>query len=201
VVGGVRVGLTGGIGAGKSAVARLFSDWGAFVIDADVLARDVVSPGTPGLAQIARRWPTVITATGELDRAALSRIVFSDAAEREELGAIVHPRVRDAAARLEATAPVGTLVVHVVPLLFEGDYWRTCDATVVVIAPKALRVARVVARDGAHPADVDARMAAQIDPERAATLADFVLTNDGDLSLLERQAREVFIALGRRSRA
>jgi dephospho-CoA kinase len=191
----VRVGLTGGIGSGKSAVARFFSDWGAVVIDADVLAREVVAPGTPALAQIATAWPAVIDAGGSLDRAALSRIVFADAAARERLTAIVHPRVRSAAAELEAAAPAGSIAVHVVPLLFEGDYWRTCDVNVLVVAPAALRIARVVARDGLTAAEVEARIAAQIDPLRAAELANFIIENDADITALEARARRVYEAL------
>ncbi len=193
----MRVGLTGGIGSGKSAVARLFSDWGAVVIDADVLAHDVVAGGTPGLAEIGRIWPQVIGSQGSLDRAALSRIVFGDAAAREQLNGIIHPRVRAGAAALEAAAAPGSIVVHVVPLLFEGDYWKTCDANVLVVAPAAVRVARVVARDGWGVADIQARMAAQIDPARAAGMADFVIDNDGDLATLEQRARRVYAALER----
>ncbi len=197
----MRVGLTGGIGSGKSAVARLFSGWGAVIIDADLLAREVVAPGTPGCAQIAALWPSVVMADGSLDRAALSRIVFADAAALARLTAIVHPRVREAAAEREAGLPARTIVVHAVPLLFEGDYWRTCDVNVLVVAPRAERIARVVARDGVTPADVERRMAAQIDPEQALTMADFVLHNDADFATLEHRAREVYDAVRRRSAA
>jgi dephospho-CoA kinase len=193
----VRVGLTGGIGSGKSAVAQFFSDWGAVVIDADVLAREAVAVGTPGLAHIAQLWPAVISPEGSLDRAALSRIVFADARARDRLTAIVHPRVREAAAACEAAAPPDSIVVHVVPLLFEGDYWRTCAVNVLVVAPAATRIARVAARDGLSARDVEARMAAQIDPERAAAMADFVVNNDGDFATLKRRARRVYDALRR----
>ncbi len=193
----MRVGLTGGIGSGKSAVARFFSGWGAVLIDADVLAREVVAPGTPGLARIAELWPVVVDAHGSLDRAALSAIVFADAAARDRLTAIVHPRVRAAAAALEAAVPAASIVVHVVPLLFEGDYWRTCAVNVLVVAPAAARIARVVARDGLTPAEVEARIAAQIDPLRAAALADFVIENDADIAALEVRARTVYDALRR----
>jgi len=189
------VGLTGGIGSGKSAVARFFSAWGAVIIDADVLAREVVAPGTPGFAQIAKLWPAVIDAKGTLDRAALSHIVFADAAARERLTAIVHPRVRGAADTLEAAAPAGSIVVHVVPLLFEGDYWRRCEVNVLVVAPSDVRIGRVVARDGLTAAEVQARIAAQIDPRRAARMADFVIDNDAGLPALEARARQVYDAL------
>jgi len=195
----VRVGLTGGIGSGKSAVARFFSNWGAVVIDADVLAHAAVAPGTPGLAAIGRLWPEVITSEGSLDRAALSRIVFADTAARERLTAIVHPRVRERAAALEAAAPGGSIVVHVIPLLFEGDYWKTCVVNVLVLASPAVRIARVVARDGLNVNDIEARMAAQIDPGLAAGMADFVIDNEGDLATLERRARQVYAELQRRA--
>ncbi len=197
----MRVGLTGGIGSGKSAVARFFSGWGAVVIDADVLAREVVEPGTSAFAQIAGLWPSVISLQGSLDRAALARIVFEDPAARGALTAIVHPRVRERAAQLEAAAPHGSVVIHVVPLLFEGDYWKTCDRTVLVRAPRAERIARVVARDGSTPAAVEARMAAQIDPARAAELADYVIENDGDVPALESDARRVYEMLLRQAAA
>jgi dephospho-CoA kinase len=197
----MRVGLTGGIGSGKSAVAQLFSRWGATIIDADILARAVVAPGTPGLAEVARHWPSVIDPSGGLDRAALAQIVFDDPRERERLSAIVHPLVRLAAAEQEAAAQPDAIVVHVVPLLFEGDYWRTCAVTVLVVAPPAVRIARVVARDGMTPDAVRARIAAQIAPERAAELADFVIENDGDLAALETRAQTVYDALERRRSA
>lgn len=195
----MRVGLTGGIGSGKSAVARFFCAWGAVLIDADVLAHEVVAPGTPGLAKIARLWPAVIDSAGLLDRAALSRIVFGDASARARLTAIVHPRVRERAAALEAAAAGDAIVVHVVPLLFEGDYWKTCVVNVVVVAPPELRIARVAARDGLSATDVQARMAAQIDPDLAVGMADFVIDNDADLATLERRARRVYAELQQRA--
>jgi len=189
----MRVGLTGGIGSGKSAVARFFSDWGALVIDADQLAREVVAPGTDGLAEIAALWPEVIV-EGSLDRAALSRIVFVDAAARERLNGIIHPRVRALASQLD-DAPAGTIVVHMIPLLFEGEYWKMCDRTVLVMAPVEMRIARVIARDGCTREEVEARMSAQIDREIARSLATDIINNDGGLLTLEQRARSVFTAL------
>ncbi|MBV8582023.1 MAG: dephospho-CoA kinase, partial [Candidatus Eremiobacteraeota bacterium] len=183
----LRVGLTGGIGSGKSTVAEVFRERGATVIDADVLARDVVAPGTDGLRAIGKRWPQAIGPDGALDRPALARIVFADETAREELNAITHPRVRARAATLEDEAPPG-VVVHMIPLLFEGDYWRTCDRTIVVVAPDEARIARVMTRDTAQRHDVERRMAAQIDPELARKRADYVIENDGDLSSLRERA-------------
>ena len=183
----LRVGLTGGIGSGKSAVAALFAESGAAVIDADVLAREVVAPGSDGLREIGAIWPAAIGPDGALDRPALAAIVFADDAARARLNAITHPLVRARAAELERTAPDG-LVVHVVPLLFEGDFWRTCDKTVVVTAPPETRVARVVARDATDAAAVERRMAAQIDPAVARARAGYVIENDGDLDTLRERA-------------
>jgi dephospho-CoA kinase len=192
-MGKLRVGLTGGIGAGKSAVAELFAGWGATIIDGDVLARDVVAPGSAGLREIAQRWPHVIGPGGELDRPALAAIVFADDAARRELNAIVHPRVRELAAVREREAPQG-IVVHVVPLLFEGDFWRTCERTVLVTAPRDVRIERVLVRGGERE-DVERRMAAQIDPLLARARADYIIENDGDLEQLRERSRAVYDAL------
>jgi dephospho-CoA kinase len=194
VSGKLRVGLTGGIGAGKSAAAELFGQWGATIVDADLLAREVVAPGSDGLRAIAALWPDVVDASGTLDRARLAAIVFADDAARAQLNAIVHPAVRALGAQRERDAPDG-LVVHVVPLLFETDFWRTCDATVLVTAPLETRVARVIARDGVTPADVERRIAAQIDPAAARERATFVIENDGDRTQLRDRTRPVYDAL------
>ncbi len=190
----LRVGLTGGIGSGKSAVANVLGERGATVIDADVLAREVVAAGSAGLREIAARWPEAIGTGGALDRAAMAGIVFADADARAQLNAITHPRVRARAAELELEAPDG-LVVHAIPLLFEGDFWRSCDRTVLVAAPPEVRIARVVARDAAERAAVERRMAAQIDPALARARADYVIENDGDLDALRERSLQVYDAL------
>jgi dephospho-CoA kinase len=192
----LRVGLTGGIGSGKSAVAEVLREGGATIVDADVLAREVVAPGSEGLREIARTWPEAIGADGALDRAAMAAIVFADPAARERLQAITHPAVRARAEELEREAPDG-VIVHVVPLLFEGDFWRRCDRTVVVIAPAQVRVARVIARDATEREAVERRMAAQIDPALARTRADYVIENDGDLAALREETLRVNAALAR----
>jgi len=190
----LRVGLTGGIGSGKSAVAAAFAKRGATVIDADVLAREVVAPRSEGLGEIAALWPQAIRPDGALDRPAMAQIVFSDEAARALLNAITHPRVRARAAALEAAAPDG-LIVHVIPLLFEGDAWRGFEKTVLVIAPAEARIVRVIARDATERAAVERRMAAQIDPELARTRADFVIENDGDLEALRERTMRCYDAL------
>jgi dephospho-CoA kinase len=182
----MRIGLTGGIGSGKSEVARMLGELGALIIDADELAREAVEPGSEGLAAVAARWPAVVK-DGTLDRAALADIVFHDEAAREALNAIVHPIVRRLASERERAAAPGQLVVHVVPLLFESGYTAIVDRTAVVVAPEQERLARVQRRDGAAEAHVRARMAAQIDPTDARKRADYVIDNDGNLeSLRER---------------
>ena len=190
----LRVGLTGGIGSGKSAVAALFAQRGATVIDADVLAREAVAPGSDGLREIAALWPQAIGPDGALDRPALAAIVFADEAARARLNAITHPRVRARAAEIERDAPDG-LVVHVIPLLFAGDAWRTVDETVVVIAPDETRIARVVARDATEREAVERRMAAQIDPALARARAGYVIENDGDRAALRERSARVYDAL------
>lgn len=188
----VRVGLTGGIGAGKSAVAEIWRERGAAIVDADELAREAVAPGSRALEEIAQRWPAVIAPDGTLDRAALARIVFADEHERATLNGIVHPRVRALARRREAEVPLDRLTVNVVPLLFEGEYWRTCAATVVVIAPVEARIARVTARDGSPREAVLERMRAQIDPAEARRRATYAIDNDADLATLRVRANAVY---------
>jgi dephospho-CoA kinase len=188
----VRVGLTGGIGSGKSAVAEMWRERGAVIIDADRLANEVVAPGSDALREIAAEWPETIAPDGRLDRHALADIVFVDKRSRDRLNEIVHPRVRALANEREAQAPLGSVVVHVVPLLFESDYSRSCDVTVVVVAPEAARVARAMARDGLTEEFVRRRMRAQIDPEDARLRADEVIENDADLATLRVRANAVY---------
>jgi dephospho-CoA kinase len=190
----LRIGLTGGIGSGKSAIAKALEDLGAFVIDTDILAREAVAPNSDGLREIARTWPHVVR-TGALDRQALGAVVFGNPAERERLNAILHPHIRRRAMELEAFAKPGQLIVHVVPLLFETGYDRLVDKTVVTIAPVEQRISRIMARDGIDEASVRARMAAQIDPERARERADYVVENDGDLIHLRDRTRELYETL------
>jgi dephospho-CoA kinase len=187
-----HVGLTGGIGSGKSVVAGVWRERGAAIIDADQLAREAVAPGSRGLSEIALRWPSVIAPDGTLDRGALARIVFGNEDERKTLNGIVHPRVRALARAREADIPADVLTVEVVPLLFEGEYWRACAATVAVIAPDEMRIARVMERDGIDRASVLERMRAQIDPGEARRRATYAIDNDGDLATLRLRANIVY---------
>lgn len=194
----MRVGLTGGIGSGKSEVARILESLGAFVIDTDKLARQAVAPGSDGLRQIARLWPRVVR-EGCLDRAALAQIVFHDPAARERLNAIVHPHVRRFANDQEQYARRGQLIVHVVPLLFETNYDTRVDASVLVVAPDEERIARVMRRDRLSKEQVLARIAAQIDPSRARERAAYIIENDGDLAHLKQRTYAVYEALTARA--
>lgn len=194
----MRVGLTGGIGSGKSEVAKTFADLGAFVIDTDELAREAVAQGSPGLREIAALWPQVVR-DGVLDRKALAAIVFADDTQRERLNAIVHPEVRRLAAERERDAAPGQIVVQVIPLLFEVGLDAQMDANVVVFAGDGARLDRVLARDGADEVHVRARMAAQIAPDEARRRADYVIENDADLDALRRQTAAVYEVLKRRS--
>jgi dephospho-CoA kinase len=188
----LRVGLTGGIGAGKTEAAKAFAKFGALVVDADALAREALGPGSSGLAEVGRLWPQVVEADGRLDRAALAAVVFRDPPALEALNGIVHPFVRARSIELELGAGPSRIVVHDVPLLFEAGFHRACDANIVVIADVERRVERLIARSGFDELEIKRRMRAQIDPERARELADYTLLNDGTPEELELAAREVY---------
>lgn len=190
----MRVGLTGGIGAGKSAVAAIFARLGAFIIDTDSLGREVVAPGSGALSEIAVLWPSAVK-EGTLDRTALAEIVFRQPAELERLNALLHPRIRKLAADRESGAKPGQPIVHVVPLLFETGYDSLVDKSVLVAAPLEERIARIVERDGMSGNEARARVAAQIAPEAARTRADYVIENNGTLEQLEARTRAVYEAL------
>jgi dephospho-CoA kinase len=175
----VRVGLTGGVGSGKSTVAELLAQHGAVVIDADVLAREVVEPGTPGLAALVERFGTgILTAQGTLDRPALARLAFSDDRARADLNSIVHPLVGRRSAEIMAGQPADTVVVYDVPLLVENDLASGFDVVVVVEADADLRVRRLVRR-GLSEDDARARIAVQATDEQRRAVADEVLRNNG----------------------
>jgi dephospho-CoA kinase len=183
----LRIGLTGGIGSGKSTVSRLLGEHGAVVVDADVIAREVVAPGTPGLAAIVEAFgPTVLAADGSLDRPGLAAVVFADPQARRRLDGIVHPLVRARAGELEAAAPADAVVVHDVPLLAETGQGSSYDLVVVVEADPAVRVARLVQR-GLTADDARARIAVQATDEQRRAIADTVLDNSGTPEQLAEQ--------------
>jgi dephospho-CoA kinase len=189
----MRVGLTGGIASGKSTVSAILRELGAVVIDADQLSRDVVAPGTPGLAAVVEELgPDVLTADGALDRAAVAEIVFADDSARKRLEAIVHPLVFEEVARLEADAPAGSVVVHDIPLLAESGRANSFDAVVVVDAPPELQVARMVQDRGWSEQAARARMEAQVSRQDRLAIATYVIENTGSLEELRAQVEEVY---------
>lgn len=192
----MRVGLTGGIASGKSTVSGLLQEAGAVVIDADRIARDVVAAGTPGLAAVVDAFgEELLTETGELDRAAMAGVVFSDEAERRRLESIVHPLVFERYAALEAAAPPGAIVVHDIPLLVESGRAAEFDAVVVVDAPEELQVERMVRDRGWTEEEARARMAAQATREQRRAVATHLIENHGSLDELRERVAEVMSAL------
>ncbi|HET9671917.1 MAG TPA: dephospho-CoA kinase [Actinomycetota bacterium] len=183
------VGLTGGIGSGKSTAARLLDRRGATVIDADQLAREAVAAGSEGFRRVVESFgPGIVGPDGELDRAALAATVFRDPERKAALEAIVHPEVaRLFAERLEPYRDTDRVVVYVTPLLVELGLAPAFDVVVVVTASPHLRVSRVASDRGLDPDDVRRRMATQASDERRAEVADVLLDNDGTLSELEAQ--------------
>jgi dephospho-CoA kinase len=196
----LTVGLTGGIGAGKSEVARLLASYGAVLVDADRIAREVVEPGTEGLAAVVTEFgPGVLTGDGRLDRARLGAIVFADEDRRKALNAIVHPLVGRRSAELQQAAGPDAIVVHDVPLLTENGLAPRYDLVVVVDADPGTQLDRLVRLRGMTEREARSRMAAQATREQRLAVADLVVHNDGPLSELEPQVRAVWQALTERA--
>jgi dephospho-CoA kinase len=196
------VALTGNIASGKSTLAHRLASLGALVIDADVLAREVVEPGSPALDEIRERWGSaVFHADGSLDRQALGRIVFADEREREALNAIVHPRVeaRRSVMLDEARARGELLVVSDIPLLFEAGLEKRFDVVVLVDAPRDVRRERLMARRGLSAVDAERMIAAQLPSESKRARADYVIENAGSVEELIARADELWSELLRRA--
>lgn len=191
-----RVGLTGGIGAGKSAVSALLAELGATVVDADALAREVVAPGSEGLSEIEATFgPGVIHADGSLDRAAMAHVVFADPSARQRLEAIIHPRVRARASQIEADARAAdpdAVVVHDVPLLVETGQQSSYDLVVVVDVPVPVQVERLMASRGMGEQEARGRIAAQAGRDERLAAADVVIDNSGTLDDLARRVAAVW---------
>jgi dephospho-CoA kinase len=199
----LRVGLTGGIGSGKSEVSRRLAGHGAVVIDADVAARAVVAPGTPGLARVVEAFGAdVVGPDGALDRDRLGAIVFRDPASRTTLNAIVHPLVGQwmrAAERAAVDAAGGDLIiVHDVPLLAENRRAGDFDLVIVVDVPPELQLERLIGERGMSPDQARARMAAQASRPQRLAVADLVIDNSGSLADLDQRVAEVWADLQRR---
>ena len=187
------IGLTGGIGSGKSSVAKMFAARGAVIIDTDAIAREVVKPPSPVLDAIRYEFgESVMTPEGTLDREALARIVFADGRQRELLNQLIHPAIRARGLELMKQQPPEAIVVVVVPLLFESEFDKECDTVVTVIADPDLRQTRVSARDYVSEADVAARINAQLTDDEYARRAKHVIHNDHDLAHLEQQVEKIW---------
>ncbi len=181
----LRVGLTGGIGSGKSTVSALLAAHGAVVIDYDLLAREAVEPGSPGLEAIAERFGSgVIAADGTLDRPALAAIVFADPAALTDLNAITHPAIWELAAARERAAGPDAIVVHDNPLLVEMGAAKHCDVVVVVDVPEDVQVARLVSSRGMSEDEARSRIAAQASRRQRTGAADLVIDNTGPMDEL-----------------
>jgi len=190
-------GLTGGIASGKSTVSRMLRELGAHVLDADVIAREVVEPGTPGLAEVATRFPGVLGPDGRLDRARLGARVFADPAERAALNALLHPRI--GAAFLEKTQALAAQgverLIYDAPLLIENGLHAGMDGVVLVWAPRELQKQRLMARDGLESQAAEARLAAQLPLEEKRQHATWIVDNTGELISTRAQVEEVWRAM------
>lgn len=197
------VGLTGGIGSGKSTVARMLERRGAVVFDADVLAREVVEPGTPGHAAVIERFgANVLAPGGELDREALASIVFADPAARRDLEAIVHPEVRRRFAEgTEAYLDTDRVVIFSAPLLVETGMHTAFEVLIVVSASTATQIDRLMRHRGMSEEAVRSRIAAQASPEARAEIADVLVDNGGTLEALEQQVERLWSDLASRAAA
>ena len=192
----MRVGLTGGVASGKSTVSAMLADLGAVIVDADILAREVVARGTDGLAEVVAEFgPEVLTTDGALDRSALGALVFADADRRRALEAIIHPRVRARAAEIEAAAPADSVVVHDIPLLAETGQADSFDAVIVVDVPTEVQLDRMVRLRGMSAEDARARIDAQASREDRLAVATYVVDNTETLEQLRRRVAEVYAAL------
>ncbi|WP_327045201.1 dephospho-CoA kinase [Microbispora sp. NBC_01189] len=196
----LKVGLTGGIGSGKSEVSRRLAARGAVVVDADKIAREVVEPGTPGLAQIVAAFGEgVLRPDGALDRERLGSIVFADTEKLRVLNGIVHPKVGERSEQLQREAPDDAVVVYDVPLLAENNLAPLYDVVIVVDTPDDVRLERLLRSRGMPEADARARIAAQASREDRLRIADIVIANEGSLDQLEAQVDKVWQDLSTRA--
>lgn len=199
----LRVALTGNVGAGKTTVVSLFASWGATVVDTDVVAREVVTPGSPALEEIRAEWGDVaLLEDGNLDRAALRALVFADAEARARLEAILHPAIRKRCLELfaESEARGDRIVIGVVPLLYETGMDGDFDVVLLIDAPLEQRIQRLVGKRGLPVDEARAIAAAQMPAEEKRARADFIIDNDLDITTLERRAWETWKEIEKLSR-
>jgi dephospho-CoA kinase len=194
----LRLGLTGGIASGKSTVSRIFAELGAIIIDSDVLAREVVAPGTEGLAEVVAAFgDEVLTATGEMDRARVGAIVFADPAKRKVLEQVIHPRVFMRELEIDEAAGEHDVVINDIPLLVETNQADRFDAVVVVDVPTELQVERMVRDRGMSVEEAEGRIAAQASREQRLAVATYVIENTGTLDDLRKRVEQVWDQLPR----
>jgi dephospho-CoA kinase len=192
----MRVGLTGGVGSGKSTVSAMLEELGAVIIDGDKLAREVVEPGTPGLAAVVEAFGSeLLTPDGDLDRPAMGAIVFADEAKRRILEGIIHPLVFERIVALEEQAGPDDVVVHDIPLLAESGRGSTFDAVIVVDVPDEIRIERMVRDRGWTREDAESRIAAQASREDRLAIATHVIDNSGTLEELRGRVTDVYTEL------
>lgn len=192
----VRVGLTGGIASGKSTVSAILADLGAVIIDSDKIAREVVEPGTPGLAAVVEAFGTkVLTEAGTMDRAKVGAIVFADPAQRQVLEGIIWPLVAQRSQELVEAAGHDALIVHDIPLLVESGQSDSFEAVIVVDAPHETALGRMVDDRGWTPEEARARIAAQASREDRRAVATYVIENTGTIEDLRHRVTEVFEVL------
>ncbi|MGO1384672.1 MAG: dephospho-CoA kinase [Arachnia sp.] len=188
-----RMAVTGGIACGKTLVSDELALLGAVVIDADLLAREVVEPGSAGLREVAARFgDSVLLADGSLDRAALGEMIFGDAVARSDLNSIIHPRVRAAARCRESVVPEDGVVAHVIPLLVETGQQGSFDAVIVVDIPEEVQLSRLMERNDLSVDQARARVAAQSSRTERLDAADWVIDNSGEADLTLQRVRELW---------
>jgi len=187
----LRVALTGGIGSGKSTVSEILEELGAYVIDSDQLARDVIERGSPGYESVLASFGDEILVDGEIDRNKLGSIVFKDPASRLKLESIIHPLVRDAAEKLARNLPAGSVVINQIPLLVETDGAKRFDYVITVSADEELRRSRLIER-GMKDYEITHRLAAQVNDAARENVAHFVLTNNGTIDDLRRDVEALW---------
>lgn len=192
----LRVGLTGGIASGKSTVSRMLADLGAVIIDSDLIAREVVEPGTDGLEEVVAAFgDEILTADGALDRPRVGAIVFADPEKRKVLEGIIHPRVFMRAIEIDEAAGEHAVIVNDIPLLAETNQADRFDAVVVVDVPTELQVERMVRDRGMSVEEAESRIAAQATREQRLAIATYVIENTGTLEDLKQSVADVYAAL------
>lgn len=187
----ISVALTGGIGSGKSLVADLFAEHGAICIDSDQLSREVIERGKPGFDEVVARFGDDILSGGEINRAKLAEIIFQDSKARQDLEAIIHPKVRELALRMTSKAGENAVVINEIPLLFETNGQDRFDLVITVESSLENRRARLLER-GLKLYEIDKRIAAQASTEERNSIADVIIENDGDVSNLEAQVANIW---------